>query len=42
MDFKPDRLEAAKNVAKEFIAGRFQDRIGIVIFSGDAYSLAHR
>jgi Ca-activated chloride channel family protein len=39
-DFKPDRLEAAKNVAKEFIAGRFQDRIGIVIFSGDAYSLA--
>jgi Ca-activated chloride channel family protein len=40
MDFKPNRLEAAKNVAKEFIAGRFQDRIGIVIFSGDAYSLA--
>jgi Ca-activated chloride channel family protein len=39
-DFKPDRLEAAKKVAKEFIAGRFQDRIGIVIFSGDAYSLA--
>jgi Ca-activated chloride channel homolog len=39
-DFKPNRLEAAKNVAKEFIAGRFQDRIGIVIFSGDAYSLA--
>jgi len=40
MDFKPNRLEAAKKVAKEFIAGRFQDRIGIVIFSGDAYSLA--
>jgi Ca-activated chloride channel family protein len=40
MDFKPNRLEAAKSVAKEFIAGRFQDRIGIVIFSGDAYSLA--
>jgi len=39
-DFKPNRLEAAKQVAKEFIAGRFQDRIGIVIFSGDAYSLA--
>ncbi len=39
-DFKPTRLEAAKKVAKEFIAGRFQDRIGIVIFSGDAYSLA--
>jgi Ca-activated chloride channel family protein len=39
-DFKPNRLEAAKQVAKEFIAGRFQDRIGAVIFSGDAYSLS--
>ena len=39
-DFKPNRLEAAKNTAREFIAGRFQDRIGIVIFSGDAYSLS--
>lgn len=39
-DFKPNRLEAAKKVAKDFIEGRFQDRIGIVIFSGDAYSLA--
>ena len=39
-DFKPNRLEAAKKVAREFIAGRFQDRIGIVIFSGDAYSLS--
>jgi Ca-activated chloride channel family protein len=39
-DFRPNRLEAAKQVAKDFIAGRFQDRIGIVIFSGDAYSLA--
>jgi len=39
-DFRPNRLEAAKQVAKDFITGRFQDRIGIVIFSGDAYSLA--
>lgn len=39
-DFKPNRLEAAKEVARKFIRGRFQDRIGIVIFSGDAYSLA--
>ena len=39
-DFRQNRLEAAKRVAKNFIAGRFQDRIGIVIFSGDAYSLA--
>lgn len=39
-DFKPNRLEAAKQVAENFIMGRFQDRIGIVIFSGDAYSLS--
>lgn len=39
-DFKPNRLEAAKKVAESFIAGRFQDRIGIVVFSGDAYSLS--
>ena len=37
-DFKPNRLEAAKDVARKFIAGRFQDRIGLVIFSGEAYS----
>lgn len=39
-DFKPNRLKAAKSVARDFIQGRFQDRIGIVIFSGDAYSLS--
>jgi Ca-activated chloride channel family protein len=39
-DFTPDRLEAAKNVARDFIKGRRQDRIGIVVFSGDAFSLA--
>lgn len=39
-DFKPNRLEAAKEVAHNFIAGRLQDRIGLVVFSGDAYSLA--
>ena len=39
-DFKPNRLEAAKDVARDFIKGRLQDRIGIVIFSGDAFSLA--
>lgn len=39
-DFQPNRLEAAKQVALEFIAGRMQDRIGLVVFSGDAYSLA--
>ena len=39
-DFKPNRLESAKTVALNFIQGRFQDRIGMVIFSGDAYSLS--
>lgn len=35
-DFRPNRLEAAKRVSRDFIAGRFQDRIGLVIFSGEA------
>jgi len=39
-DFLPNRLEAAKAVARGFIDGRIQDRIGIVVFSGDAFSLA--
>ncbi|MEM7550106.1 MAG: VWA domain-containing protein [Bacteroidota bacterium] len=39
-DFKPNRLEAAKQTALDFIDGRFQDRIGVVVFSGDAYSLS--
>lgn len=39
-DFLPNRLEAAKAVARDFISGRIQDRIGIVVFSGDAFSLA--
>jgi Ca-activated chloride channel family protein len=33
-------LEAAKKVALDFIQGRIQDRIGIVVFSGDAFSLS--
>lgn len=39
-DFSPNRLEAAKEVARNFIKGRIQDRIGLVVFSGDAFSLA--
>jgi Ca-activated chloride channel family protein len=39
-DFKPNRLEAAKTDAVNFINGRFQDRIGLVVFSGDAFSLS--
>jgi Ca-activated chloride channel family protein len=38
MDFKPDRLEASKAVASEFIDGRPNDRIGLVIFSGEAFT----
>ena len=37
-DFRPDRLEAAKNVAIDFIKRRPNDRIGIVIFSGEAFT----
>jgi Ca-activated chloride channel homolog len=39
-DFTPNRLEAAKKVAKSFVAGRLHDRIGLVVFSGEAYSLS--
>jgi len=37
-DFQPNRLEAAKNVAMEFISGREYDRIGLVVFSGEAFT----
>ncbi|HHH55136.1 MAG TPA: VWA domain-containing protein [Bacteroidetes bacterium] len=33
-DFDPNRLEASKKVAKDFIKNRPYDRIGLVIFSG--------
>ena len=39
-DFEPNRLTAAKEVARDFIKGRLQDRIGIIVFAGDAFSLA--
>lgn len=38
MDLKPDRLEAAKEVASEFISGRQNDRFGLVIFSGETFT----
>ncbi len=38
MDFKPNRLEAAKEVAAEFIASRPNDRIGLVIFEGESFT----
>jgi Ca-activated chloride channel homolog len=37
-DFKPDRIEAAKNVATEFISGRTYDRLGLVVFSGESFT----
>ena len=37
-DFKPNRLEAAKNVAIQFISGRPDDRIGLVVFSGESFT----
>ena len=37
-DFKPDRIEASKEVAKDFIAGRPNDRVSLVIFSGEAFT----
>jgi len=37
-DFRPDRLEASKNVATEFISGRPYDRMGLVIFSGESFT----
>jgi Ca-activated chloride channel family protein len=39
-DFKPNRLESSKQTAIDFINGRFGDRIGMVVFAGEAYSLA--
>lgn len=37
-DFKPDRLNAAKAVATEFISGRPNDRMGLVVFSGESFT----
>jgi len=37
-DFSPDRLEAAKELAKEFISERDNDRIGLVVFAGEAFT----
>jgi Ca-activated chloride channel family protein len=37
-DLKPNRLEAAKNVAASFINGRPNDNIGLVVFSGESFT----
>ncbi|PWE00753.1 vWA domain-containing protein [Marinilabilia rubra] len=38
MDFKPNRLEAAKDVATEFIAGRPNDKMGLVVFAAESFT----
>jgi Ca-activated chloride channel family protein len=38
MDFEPNRLEASKQLAKDFIDTREGDRIGLVVYSGEAYT----
>ncbi|MDR1781296.1 MAG: VWA domain-containing protein [Tannerella sp.] len=37
-DLKPNRLEAAKNVAAAFINGRPNDNIGLVVFAGESFT----
>jgi len=37
-DFTPNRMEAAKTVAENFVERRLTDRIGIVIFSGESFT----
>lgn len=38
-DLKPNRLASARQVAQSFIKGRKNDRIGLVVFAGEAFSL---
>ena len=37
-DFRPDRITAAKEVAGSFIADRYGDRLGLVVFAGEAFT----
>lgn len=37
-DFEPNRLEAIKEVAAEFISNRPNDRIGLVVYAGESYT----
>ncbi len=39
-DFRPNRLEAAKKTAMEFIDMRIDDRIGLVVFAGESFTQA--
>ncbi|MDP2059131.1 MAG: VWA domain-containing protein [Flavobacteriaceae bacterium] len=37
-DFRPNRLEALKRVASQFIKERPNDRIGLVVFAGESFT----
>ncbi|MEX2590260.1 MAG: VWA domain-containing protein [Chitinophagales bacterium] len=37
-DFKPDRLEACKEVAADFVDARENDRMGLVVFAGESFT----
>ena len=37
-DFSPNRMEAAKTVAAEFVSKRPNDRIGVVVFAGESFT----
>ncbi|MDD3715667.1 MAG: VWA domain-containing protein [Candidatus Marinimicrobia bacterium] len=36
-DFKPNRLEASKQVARDFVQNRKHDRVGLVVFAGESF-----
>jgi hypothetical protein len=38
-DFEPDRIEAAKRIGIQFISGRPSDRMGLVIFASEAFTM---
>lgn len=37
-DFRPNRLEAAKEVAREFVTDRPHDRVGVVVYEGESFT----
>ncbi len=37
-DFRPNRFEAARDVAASFVEGRVSDRVGLIVFSAAAYT----
>ena len=37
-DFKPNRIDAAKEIGMEFVSSRPDDRMGLVVFSGESFT----